>query len=1259
MLNVGVQAYTMDGNPNVNQGYPIFGDMVYAVTTQNATNVGVTRATLHGNYVGGADTVGFQYRENTTGSMWNTVYATVGSPVSYLLTGLQSNTGYLFRFMVLNNGGVYYGEEKTFTTGTCNLTASVSPSSVTICQGETTTVTASGQSSLGNQFSYSWSTGETTPTISVLGGGERVVTVSDSNGCTATASVNVTVNPLPAVAISGNTTLCVGESSLLTASGGSSYVWNTGASTPSITVSNGGTYSVTASNSYGCSSSASVQVISLENVSISGNLNICQGQSTTLYANGTGSYLWNTGATTSSVTATQAGLYTVTVSLGNCSSSASALVSIAANPVPTISGNTTICQGETSLLIANGGNSYVWSNGSASNSIGVSQSGTYSVTATSMEGCTGSTSVFVTVNPLPNVSISGNNSFCQGSSVVLTASGASSYSWSNGSSNATITVSNPGTYTLIGTDANNCTNTATKTVTANPTYNVPISHSICQGESYNFNGQNLTTAGTYTHNLSTVNGCDSIVTLTLTVNSLPTPAILGNTNLCQGQSTSLSVNGGVSYAWSNGSTNNNISVSQSGVYTVTATNAEGCSATANVTVTVNPLPNVNISGNNSFCQGDNVTLTATGANTYVWSNASSNASITVNNAGTYTVTGTNVNGCSNTATKTVTVNPTYNIPLTHSMCEGESYNFYGQNIISAGTYTHTLQTVNGCDSVLTLTVTLKALPPTAITGNTSLCEGESTTLTATGGVTYVWSNTSTGNSITVNQSGVYTVTATNAEGCSNTANVTVTVNPLPNVSISGNNSFCQGDNVTLTATGANTYVWSNTSSNASITVSSAGNYTVTGTDGNGCSNTATKAVSVNPTYNTPLTHSMCEGESYNFYGQNITAAGTYTHTLQTVNGCDSVLTLVVTLEALPPTVITGNTTICEGESTTLIANGGVSYAWSNGGTSNSTTVNQSGVYTVIATNAEGCSSTANVTVTVNPLPIITIGGNTTVCAGSSTTLTATGANSYSWSTGDNTASVTINAFGVYTVTGTSSEGCSNTASVTVLVSQLPVITIAGETGICAGESTTLTANGGETYLWNDGTTNNTLTVSTAGTYQVIGYNAEGCNAMASATVTVWQPATSEFSVECPDSCYTWNSQSYCTSGTYTQTLQTVHGCDSIVTLHLTITVGIDDYNLGASMTVYPNPTTGVVNVQCTMNNGQAGEVEFQLFDAFRRLLRSTDGVETQCTTSLQTDTHGSSVQTAQIDLSRFAAGVYFVKAMADDNVIAVRKVVKQ
>ena len=866
-----VVVYVQDVSPYVNQGYPIFGDLVYAVSTQAATNVGVTKATLHGTYAGGADVAAFQYRENTTGSDWTTVNANIGSPVAYLLTGLQSNTTYIYRFMVQKNGGSYYGEEMSFTTGTCNLTASVTPSSVNICEGVSTTLTASAQSSLGNFFTYSWNTGAATSNLNVSNGGIYTVTVSDTNGCLATASANVVAHPQPVVGISGDTYLCMGQSGTLTATGGNTYAWSTGATTPSIPVSHGGTYSVTATNSYGCSGSASVTVTSLENLSIAGNTSFCNGQSTTLsVANGTGSYLWSTGATTSSIPVSQAGLYTVTVTLPNgCTSSVSASVSVAPTPVPTI---------------------------------------------------------------------------------------------------------------------------------------------------------------------------------------------LGNTTICQNQTTTLTANGGVSYIWSNGSTTNSITVSQSGVYAVTATNAEGCSASTNVTITVNPLPNVNITGNSSFCQGDNTTLTATGASTYAWSNSSTVDAITVNAAGTYTVTGTDANGCTNTATKTVSVNPIYNIPLSHSICQGESYNFHGQNLTTAGTYTHTLQTVKGCDSILTLTLSVKPLPTPSISGNTSVCEGQSTTLTANGGNSYVWSNGSTNNNISVSQSGIYTVIATNAEGCSATANVTVSVNPLPNVSING------------------------------------------------------------------------------------------------------------------------NTTICQGSNTTLIANG---------------------------------------------------------------------ADSYSWSTGENTASINVSAFGIYTVTGTSAAGCSNTATATVIVSQAPVITITGNTELCEGETTTLTANGGSSYLWSNGTTGANLSVNIAGTYQVIGYNDAGCNTMAETTVHVWQPATSEFTITTTENCYEWNGQSYCQSGDYTQTLQTIHGCDSVVTLHLTITVGIDDYDFANAMMLYPNPTSDLVNVQLTMNNEQLEEIGIQVFDVYGRLLNI---VETG---------RAPSPQTMQINLSQYAKGVYFVKAVSEGKVIAVRKVVKR
>ena len=750
--------------------------------------------------------------------------------------------------------------------------------------------------------------------------------------------------------------------------------------------------------------------------------------------------------------------------------------------------------------------------------------------------------------------------------------------------------------------------------------------------------------------------CDVLINLTM-----PTAAVCTGDSVLLIATAESAHTSQFSYQWSTGESGNTILPNSNGLYTVTATADNGCSQTSSYTLSLFPSPAGIISGDTVLCEGSNAVLSASGAWSYQWNTGTQGNSITVAAPGVYSCTFTNEYGC--TSERSVTVSTLSDIAISGNphVCEGGStmlsapaadsclWSTGAQNfsilVSTPGTYTVTIYQ-GQCSASASVVVTSASLPTPSILGNTTICQNQTTTLTANGGNSYLWNNGSTNSSISVSQSGVYTVTATNSEGCSASTNVTVTVNPLPTMSISGNNSFCQGSDVQLTATGASTYAWSNSSTMDAITVNAAGTYTVTGTDANGCTNTATHTVSVNPIYNIPLTHSICEGENYNFHGQNLTTAGTYTHTLQTINGCDSVLTLTLTVKALPTPTISGNTALCEGESTTLTANGGISYNWSNGSATNSINVAESGVYTVTATNVEGCTASASVTVTVNPLPIVVIGGNTSICEGGSTTLTASGADTYSWSTGDNTASATINAFGIYNVTGTSAAGCSSVASVTVLVSQLPVITITGETDICAGESTTLTANGGTSYLWSNGTTDATLTVGTAGTYQVIGYNEDGCNAIASATVNVWQPATSEFSVECPDSCYTWNDQTYCTSGDYTQTLQTVHGCDSVVTLHLTITVGIDDYN-GFNFKVYPNPTNGLVYVQCTMYNVQFGDVKLQLVDAYGRLLDVVGA------------NNYSPLQTAQIDLSRYATGVYFIKAVADGKTVAVRKVVKQ
>ena len=397
------------------------------------------------------------------------------------------------------------------------------------------------------------------------------------------------------------------------------------------------------------------------------------------------------------------------------------------------------------------------------------------------------------------------------------------------------------------------------------------------------------------------------------------------------------------------------------------------------------------------------------------------------------------------------------------------------------------------------------------------------------------------------------------------------------------------------ATACDSYTW-----NDSIYTTS-GEYIQTFTAANGCDSTVTLQLTINESKHTDTTAESCG--SYTWNETTYTTSGEYFQTFTAANGCDSTVTLHLTILPLPTPNITGVTTVCEGQTATLNATGGVSYLWEDGTTTNTYPATVSGFYTVTVTNAEGCSATASATVTVNPHPEVAITGNTAICPGGSTVLTATGADSYQWSNGSTNPSIPVNMFGQYSVIGTSSAGCFSTASVTVLVSQPPVITISGNTDICAGESTTLTANGGVSYMWSNGSTADTLVATTAGTWQVIGYNADGCSNMASVTVNVWQPASSDLYITAFDSCYMWFGTPRCESGNYTYTLQTIHGCDSVITLHLTLEDAIttefnatscDSYTWnGATYTVSGNYTQSftavngndsIVTLHLTINN---------------------------------------------------------------------------
>jgi hypothetical protein len=575
------------------------------------------------------------------------------------------------------------------------------------------------------------------------------------------------------------------------------------------------------------------------------------------------------------------------------------------------------------------------------------------------------------------------------------------------------------------------------------------------------------------------------------------------------------------------------------------------------------LPNVNAGIDQAICTGSSTNLSATGALSYTWNNGVNNSvAFSPTTTQTYTVTGVDANGCTNTDQVLVTVNalPTVDAGINQTVCAGTSVVLSGAGATSytwnngvvnsvaflsttTQTYTVTGVDVNGCSNTDQVLVTVNSLPNVYAGNDQTVCQGTMIALTAFGGNTYTWTNGVTnGTPFSANATQSYTVTGLGLNGCSNIDQVNITVLPLPLVDAGSNQSICAGSSIVLTGVGANSYSWNNGVTNGVTFVPTATQtYTVSGTGSNGCANTDQ---------------------------------------------------ITISILALPIVSAGLDQTICSGDSITLTATGATSYTWNNGLTNAfafAPVATQT--YTVSGIDANNCSNSDQVTVTVNPLPIINAGIDQTTCLGTAVVLNASGANSLSWNNGViNGLYFTPSATQTYQVTGIDANNCSNSDVVQITVNSLPVISAGDDQTICPGVSITLSATGGINYQWNNGVTNGNSFIPTA-------------------------------------------TQSYIASGS------DINGCSNSDTVIVTVIdcTGLEEQD-GLQVSVYPNPIQDVLYFE--FNEVISGGIE----------LLSVEG-------KLISFVEINELETYQMDLTSLAFGPYFIRMNLNGQVKSL-KVIK-
>ena len=997
---------------------------------------------------------------STSVTPYATNTSTVSSPSNYPL-------------IVTDNTGNTYTVTSSVSTPTCStpcpsFTITPTASNSVTCFGASTG-SATVEVSPAGTYTTTWQPGGLTGTLqSGLAAGIYTVTANAGGGCTNTTTVNITQPTAISNTITTTNATCnlSNGSATVTASGGTgayNYTWTpTGGNTTTTSNLSAGIYTLTIADANACTKTSTVTISTTTSPTITIIASpYCTGDSTALTASGATSYTWSPATAlghtnTASVTATPLAttIYTVTGITGACSSTNT----ISVGPLTFTVNKVNLCMGDSATLIASNPNlTYSWTpstglNHTNNDTVKASPTVTtvYTITATYGATCslTVTDSVIILTKPIISVL---SPTVCSATSATITATGASTYTWVPASNLTTSSTSDtayvhfptsPGTYTVFGTAANGCKDTAVSQVTIS-------NHLGVVSATPNFR--------------------------------------------CYGDYITLVGVGASTYTWTSNDLTNLNFVHDTGYYVIADTANVGtytiaiygeshtgtfCKGYDTITLTIHPTPTVTAVSPNSFtvCAGSSATLTTTtgGATVYSWNPSSGlsapTSSITVATPASttnYVATGSNSFGCSDTANFKVTVIP---LPIF--------------NVNSAGICT-------GSSATLTATQTSPDAANYTWTPASTLSTNTGTVVVASP------TNTTTPT--------VYTVTAvTNIASCSSTQTTTVIVHPLPSITVTPTSTIiCSNQTTNLTATnGLVVYTWnpttviSGSTNTATVTANPAATtvYTVNGMDAFGClSNTVTAAVNVTYIASSPSVSAVCKGQTIDLMGNAISNAtytwtgtggftshaqnptipnstttnnGTYTLTVALTNpiACTETNTVLVVVNTPSIVTVTPSQTICPNATVTLTANGSSTYSWSpatnlSATSGNIVTVTSSSttVYSVVGTDGNGCNSTATTTLNVAPITA-SIAANPP--AGDypldvQFSNSSVGGTAYVWNYGNGTATytttsltdvntnTTYTAVGTYTVSMTTSNsfGCPVQSSLTVIVTEAFTITI--------------------------------------------------------------------------------------------------------------------------------------------------------------------------------------------------------------------------